>query len=267
MDALIREYDVANAQRHKHNEAAIKGVEVHQSHQDTRLDNHDDRLEALEREFLLRSTATSVPAANQQRRWDQKPDAATLRLNIHDQQLCTPQAIEKATEKWLKDAGFSFGSTAHLSGNGNSLASTWTIRFAGDELEGDRRARKAIQCLKHDDGTWEQLHVQLPNGQQARIYISPDKNDLQIKTEQSGKRLLEAARAIHPNLEWHLIRKQGIVTVGWDRVALAVPITSTNIEIQWLHETAARHQINKDAIIQKFDQISASSGVNLPWSV
>jgi hypothetical protein len=267
MDSIMREYDVANSQRHRRTESGLKAVEVHQTVQDSRMDNYNERLERVERELLIRASATTAEAANQQRRWNDKADPTTLRLNIHDHQLCTKDSMVAGISKWLDDGNFTLGEHVHLVGNGNSLASNWTLKFTGDEVEGDRRARKAIQCLKISATEWNQLYVRLPNGNQARIYISPDKNELQLKTEQSGKRLLEAAKAVHPGKEWHLIRRMGIVTVGWDRVALAVPTSNANTEIQWLHATADSNEIDREAVVQKFNQLSASAGVNLPWSV
>ena len=78
---------------------------------------------------------------------------------------------------------------------------------------------------------------------------------------------VEAAKAVHTTKEWHLIKRRGIITVGWSRVAMAVPKADNTTEIHWLHLTADSNELDEQAIIDKFNQLSASAGVNLPWSL
>ena len=125
---------------------------------------------------------------------------------MHDRQLCSEAALAEGITKWMNDAGLALGSTASISSGPNPLSATFSLRMAGLPIEADRRARKSLQVLKRSDGAWEQLFVKLPNGQQAQIYISPDRSAKQVFSKQCCKRLLAAVRALYPQLQVHLLK-------------------------------------------------------------
>ena len=96
--------------------------------------------------------------------------------------------MKESVERWLKDAQCKLSEQVSLNliAGSSPLSSTWSRRFKGQPVEADRQARKALQTLKNENCSWMQLRVKLPNGQVAKIYISPDKNEKQVFTEQNS---------------------------------------------------------------------------------
>ena len=83
------------------------------------------------------------------------------------------------------------------------------------------------------------------------------------------KKLVSAAKSEHPELEWHFKKHNGIVSVGWDRVAQVRPSSdSDSCQIFWLHDAADSHQVDKAAVSDKFTALSAAADASsLPWSL
>ena len=91
-------------------------------------------------------------------------------------------------------------------------------------------------------------------------YISLDKNENQVFTEQCGKRLLSAVVSAHPNLEVRLLKKDGVINIGWERAIKLEAKQDKTCNLLWIVEFVERLQLNKQAIQDKFDQLCASSG-------
>eukprot|EP00973_Karenia_brevis_P047474 6591239-Karenia_brevis.AAC.1 len=73
------------------------------------------------------------------------------------------------------------------------ISRDWAVKFVGVGGSGSnaRRAKKAMQALRKDDGEWEKSYAEAPTSAAAQIYVSPDKSPKQRKTEIASKRLLK----------------------------------------------------------------------------
>ena len=122
-------------------------------------------------------------------------------------------------------------------------------------------------ALKIDDKNWEELYVILPSGETARIYISPDKSEKQIFTEMATKRLVDAVKKIHSTgiPEVHGLKRDGMVTIGWQRAIKLEPKADKTCSLMWIQELVEKHNLDKTAIEEAFHTSLAASGVNLQW--
>jgi len=91
--------------------------------------------------------------------------------------------------------------------------------MCGEPGIGARRAKKSVQSLRNTDGSYHELHARAPDGESTRCYAGPDKKLRSILTEQSTKKLLAVLKDLYAQLSWFGLKRDGIVTVGWDKVA------------------------------------------------
>eukprot|EP00973_Karenia_brevis_P024694 3405289-Karenia_brevis.AAC.1 len=75
----------------------------------------------------------------------------------------------------------------------DGISRNWAIKFVGAGGSGSnaRRAKKAMQALRKNDGEWEKLHAEIPTGASTQVFVSPDKSPKQRKTDIAAKRLLK----------------------------------------------------------------------------
>jgi hypothetical protein len=175
-------------------------------------------------------------------------------------------AVLAMLETWLAPLGYKENSEYKLAGSAQPLSSTWSGSFVGDDITAARRLKKAIQSL-NADGVWTELYVKAPDGSAIRAYISGDKNQKMRLTEVLGKKLLAAAKASRPDLGWNLLKKDGIVRIGWTRIIKVVPEPDRSYVLNWDNAEAARITLDKKAIVDKFEQLSAASSQTTTWSV
>ena len=215
----------------------------------------------------MRRNSTDVASFRSQKRWDEPPNPARLRLTVHDRMLCNKVAVSDAISDWMQDLGYQRYS---LPSGLNTLSATWSLIFSGADVEGDRRARKAIQTLKLPNDEFTRRWVCLPAepGEElvkVQLYISFDKSDKDVATEIAGKRLREAFAAVHPQLDCHLLKRDGILCIGWERAVKVVPHADKKVELLWIQAVVDKKRLSKAEIQDKFNMLCTAGGMNLPW--
>ena len=139
------------------------------------------------------------------------------------------------------------------------------LRFSGDDIEADSKARKALQILKQEDGSFTRLWVKLPDGRQVQLYVGPDKNDKTVATEVSCKRLKDAVMSAHPSLDIHALKRDGVLCIGWEYAVRVIPHPDKSVELMWIRDVLDKFKLNKKLITDKFNALSSATGINLPW--
>lgn len=87
-------------------------------------------------------------------------------------------------------------------------------------------------------------------------------------TEIFSKRLKQAFLSVHADKEIHFLKKEGVITIGWERLAQVRPKADKTCTVWWIHEAAERHGVKKDKIQETFDGLCRSAGASsLPWSL
>ena len=136
----------------------------------------------------------------------------------------------------------------------------FSIRFAGPDGLAARRARKCLQVRRQPDGTWRPNPVVVsPMGRRVEIYISLDKSPKQFRTEQGGRKLLKAFKAVHPNRNTHLDRRSGMVSVDWSLCAKIIPNPEpSSYVVQWNVAVLDRAGVSKQDVMNLFNLESGS---------
>ena len=83
-----------------------------------------------------------------------------------------------------------------------------------------------------------------------------------------SKKLKQAFQAIHADREIHLLKKEGTVTVGWERLAQVRPKADKTCALWWVNEAVNKYEINKERIQETFDNLCRSvSASSVTWSL
>lgn len=86
--------------------------------------------------------------------WDGEPDAGSLRGNVHEQKLCSKDAIEVMVKRWLAGTCLELGKHVRVIGGRQYLNSSWTFQFSGDPVTAARFAATAMKALRDESGEW-----------------------------------------------------------------------------------------------------------------
>eukprot|EP00973_Karenia_brevis_P038184 5264390-Karenia_brevis.AAC.1 len=83
-------------------------------------------------------------------------------------------------------------------GKAERVGKNFTIKFTGPQQTAARRAHKALNTLRDDQGKWEPVYCKATNGSKTQMFISPDRNGRQKKTATSVKRAAKILAEAHP---------------------------------------------------------------------
>ena len=80
------------------------------------------------------------------------------------------------------------------------LSRLFAVGFVGDnEKTNSLRAKKARQCLRNKDGSWLELVVPTPTGENIKAYINPDKSPKVERVEELSKVLFRNCATEFPD--------------------------------------------------------------------
>ena len=180
--------------------------------------------------------------------WDRKPDLTLVRFNTAE--LVAKEAILDTVREWIGDMGVG---EEWERGPERGLSERYTLVFTGLPRIAGRRAQQSLQLLRQPGGEWRKLYVKSPAGRNIELLASGDKSRKQIKTETTAKRLARVLLEAHPNLDYHVLRREGVVTVGWRRLArIVVRPGDEPTSLEWNQQVLAETSVNKDRINEIF---------------
>jgi hypothetical protein len=245
---LITGYDKMVQQRFAAVEADIHELDNRASGTDRELKAMREDIQKLQRGLCVAESAPAeVRTALALEAFEREPIGAMLRISATS--LASRAAVLEACTGWLADAGVPVGEFTIA---GAELGKTWRIEFKGADGLGTRRARKAQQMLRREDGSWLDPHANGPDGR-VRLYISEDKSPKQVRTELLGKKLLSAVQLVHPGKPAKLLRRTGAVTVAWKAgCKVCVDGPEEPAIIMWNYAATAALDMDRDAIVAAF---------------
>lgn len=108
--------------------------------------------------------------------------------------------------------------------------------------------------------------VKTPAGADTRMYVEADEGPRQIKVEAPLRRALRAAHRIQPALDWRPIKKDGVLTIGWQRVLRLRAIDGDNVVNDWNAAAVAALGVRKDTILAEIAAAdSAGTTAYVEW--
>lgn len=226
---------------------------------------HDKRLAALEKELELSRSAThpQPPVGDD---FDRQVDGTIIR--VHSNELLALTAVEVALKDWISELDVPSDGRPKVRGPLVGLANKFTVQFPGNPRTAAMRAGRALRELRSADGTWRDFSAQSPSAGEVRLYLIADENRRRVRTEQAGRRLLRVLKEQVPGKEFHLIEKEGCVTVGWKKLArVSVDEDSAGTTLEWQARYAGEVGVDMAAIQEAFARSAlAAATAAEPWS-
>jgi len=148
---------------------------------------------------------------------------------------------------------------------GDDLATSFTLRFADRPDIAELRRNKCLDSLRVD-GQWEHLHVDTAAKVSIRLFLGPDKNPCQIKTELQGRALLRAFKEVVPGTNVFLVKHEGQLEIDHVPVAKLLVRPSVDTNIVWNDKLCEEAGIDCAEINARFYNFSRSLVVRFPWS-
>jgi len=271
VESFITRFDAQNSRRHRKTEANVQQntIDIEASRQDNkqlrvRQDHLEQTMLDVQKQLDLGKTITNA-ADYQDVDMDRQPDPTVIRINCEF--MVSKQAINDMAIAWLRAVALNEGPDWELQGGPQPLSKNWTILFHADPGIAARRAKKALQILRRPDGTYQQLEARSPDNVYSKVYAGPDKNLRQILREGATKKLRKIIDTMLPKEEAFALKKDGVVTIGWQKLALVQPQNDKSVNIQFNNATVDKFKLDKALIRQKFEAAWAASASEVEWSV
>ena len=272
VETFITRFADQNAKRHTRTEANVQQntIDIETNRQENRqLRVRQDHLEKtmldVQKQLVL-AKFTPNTADLLDTDLDRAPDPSLVRLNC--ELMVSLQSITDTVTAWLRNINLQEGDDWQIRGGPQPLSKNWTIFFNADPGIAARRAKKALQVLRKPDGTYQQLQARAPDSTYARVYASPDKNLRQILRESATKKFKKIVEPMVPREEIFALKKDGVVTIGWQKLALLKPADDKTINLQFNNEIIVKYKLDKNVIRQKFEAAwAATSTAEVEWSL
>ena len=145
--------------------------------------------------------------------------------------------------------------------NGSPVGQYFTFQFLGAPNLARDRARKVLQSLRQEDGSWDRFLVKNPEGSLVQVFLGPDKSPKQVKTEILSKKLAAIIEAKGFN-EVHANRRQGQVCVSWRPLCMVEITGRESADILWDTEYAVQIKIDRASVHNAFQTASISTAAS-----
>ena len=262
VENLLRQYDTHASARFGAVEADVSALKAANYKSEKYHKQFRSELDELRQGLAVSASAEASREWAENENWDRPPIPNIIRVNAPE--LVSREAILEMATTWLAKASLTPAEFT-ISNAPQGISKFWTIEFNGEQGLGMRRAKKALQCLRTQDGSYDELFVTTPNKHRVRAYTSADRSPKTIQLEIHTKRLLGAAKAAHPQAQWHCLKRDGVVTIAWQQAIRIVVNQDKSYEIKWNNKVATEQNLDKDKITEAFVATTGTSATGVEW--
>lgn len=266
MEELIRTYDTMTQKRFGEQDANISDLNARTAKLEEDQKKMDENVQRLQAALAVaESTTAEASRAVADEAFDRAPDLTLVRVNASESVSHT--VVKDAIKVLMTEADMK-NEAWELLGNPAGIARNFTIKLCGAEGLAVRRAKKFMDLRRDAAGAWRSNPtVRTPLGRDVELFLSPDKSPKQLRTEQAGRKLLRAFRAVHPNRSVHLDKRAGTVSVDWVLCAKVVPNPEPgSTTVQWNVAALEQTGVSKCQIMSVFNSESGSAA-GIQWQI
>ena len=229
---IVKQSMEINLKKFGHIESSI-------SAQNSRLDGVEDtqrkmaeQLEALSLQMATVEKTEYTQKDLREEGWAREADACIVVAGTAS--MVTKEALTAAIASHVAACQFPEGAFA-VRGNGG-LGKKWVLEFAGDKpTQGlaRERAKKFMQLLKRDDGSYHEISVAAPASGPVRIYYNKDESLQQAFISRCGKKFRQIIAERLPDKQAHFEKSTGIVSVDWIPIAHIAAPRPREPQVKW----------------------------------
>jgi len=146
------------------------------------------------------------------------------------------------------------------------LSRLFSIDFIGsDDSTNKLRAKKARECLRNPNGSWDEVLVPTSTGTNTKAYINADKSPKVERVEKLSKILFKICQQEFTDKHFFLDRATGTIKCGWTPIAIVSAPSSAEISLKWNNGGLAKTGIRKEVLKDAFD-LATGGSANVEWS-
>jgi len=181
--------------------------------------------------------AADVPASlklGEELTFNAAPNATIVKAHCKD--LISADALRNALAAWLSKCSLREGTDFDLLGDVNQLSGDWVLGFRGAPGIAARTVALCLRKLRIAKDVYEEFWGQNPNAGWCQIYVSSDKNNLQVATETQTKRFATTVGTFMKEKKQGEVtsaRREGLVMVGGMPFAILAPQPDHTTHVRW----------------------------------
>lgn len=199
MGEAMRELDSALQSRVQHVERRVIVTEQRIEDVEGRYAFLEERLRVLEQELAVVQRSDGVDQAVLDTAWERPPRLQMLRANCTD--MLSLAELKKVVRDILEAANIDEG-VVEVQPIGQEPSKNFVIDFAGHAQTGARRAQAVLDALRQGRGEWKKVFAKTLGGQQAQVYIQPDRSQRKSKEEAMLRKAAKVVKEMRP--EWNV---------------------------------------------------------------
>ena len=263
IESTIRAIEKKQSKRMDVLETEVSGI---RSSQASLLSAHDllrDEVASLRRGLAASESSAASDKWVDDTLFDRLPAPQVIRLNTES--LVSLQAISSMVNTWFADASLE-PKNFSIQGGPSPLSRNFRITLKGEEGLAGRRAKKALDTLRLENGSWTELFCKSPSGSSVRAYAGPDRNAKQMATERLAKKLLAGCKGSFDSSTWACSKRDGIVTLDGLRIVKVCPHADKSFELLWDNTLVAQYELDKTKIQLAFEGLAALGVDSTEWA-
>ena len=251
---LLRKYDASSQKRLASIEGSMHSLRANQDQVSNEQKKMREDLDKIKAQLLIAENASGIRDAIDNDNFDREIDPTIIKIN--SRKPVGHEFLKKAASDWLDP---SFADLYKVQGETAELIKSITVQFKGIPVVAAKHVDRALRSLRRDDGSWTQLTAKDEAGESVNIYAGPDKSSKQVRTEIDSKKLHTIFQQLYPGTKFHLLRRDGVISVNFKKLARVVPQPDKETIIEWDFDTASSVSIDKIVVSGDFRNISDGS--------
>ena len=192
--------------------------------------------------------------------WDRQTSKTIIKVSANN--MVSRDAVSNGIKEWMDNSATPDGWKL----SGESLGKQFTIRLLGEPGLAFNRCRKALEALRREDGTWRETKISSPTNVVTPLYFEVDKN-AKTMCEEGCLRKLKRLVSEQTDQDVHLSRRDRLVSIRWQPLVTVSAASRDDITVKWHNEVLQKINLDKGALLNKFDEGSQRSLSEIPWSL
>ncbi|CAK0862727.1 unnamed protein product, partial [Prorocentrum cordatum] len=226
-------------------ESKIDSLADTQAEQEARIDHLEQEIKNLHQLLGNIKREKPIPPVATSSSFDRDVDACILILRT--KLSSTRAAIKSSISAWLQRAQLDEGD---VEWEGDETSNRHVLRVKGARLYAARKVQQAIGALRLPNNSWERFKVAAVSCEDQELFISPDKNQAQVKRELGIKHVRRELELHYPSLKFFSDKTKGEVSTQWKPLVRVEPLPGDALpRFEFAMENLRAFSIDKDTIL------------------
>ena len=194
--------------------------------------------------------------------FDRAPDPTVIKVTCHKSTVLRTD-VKDFVLKQLSEAGLD---QCSITVKGIASANSFDVKFDGELQRCCSQVKQLLDSQKVDKGIWKQHTMRGTDDQPYPVYINPDKNGRQVKSEVAMSKVVRKFKELHPSLKDKIaqFKDSGLIQLHWKPLVRVVVESQHVVALDWNEASVEEYHINQAAIVAHFKE-DIGAGANVVW--